>query len=107
MPFQNNQVTRICKMDVYYGYLSISLAILWYGKNWFVFGKTPQLRHTIYGICHTFDAANFYDNVRHTIPLHKEDIESRTSHITNYTLQKIFDEKFNQITQKPPNYLHT
>ncbi|HDX9500220.1 TPA: hypothetical protein ROX79_005132 [Bacillus thuringiensis] len=29
-------------MDVYYGDLSISLDISWYGKNWFVFGKTPQ-----------------------------------------------------------------
>ncbi|MGE7891045.1 hypothetical protein ACQKN7_27445 [Bacillus cereus] len=111
--FQNNEVARSCKMDVYYGDLSISLDILWYGKNWFVFGKTPQLRHTIYGICHTFDEVKFYDTVRQIIPLHKEDIESSASHITHYTLhithytlQKIFGVKLNQITQKPPKYLY-
>ncbi|MGG5758523.1 hypothetical protein ACQ3VF_22470 [Bacillus toyonensis] len=87
--------------------MSISLDIPWYGKNWFVFGKTPQLRHTIYGICHSFNGAKFYGNLQLTIPLRKEDIESSNSNITNYTLQKIFDGKLNQITQKPTNYLHT
>jgi hypothetical protein len=75
-------------MDVYYGDLSISLDISWYGKNWFVFGKTPQYVTQFTGFVILLMEQSSMGNLQLTIPLRKEDIESKAIQILQITPYK-------------------